>query len=280
MAHPPDQLLLLKTALKRSPGPAAVVYELTPIGIASSPKSAERLRSQHVDYFRNSFMGSCIWSDWDKFQQLDTFLNRSFYLVRYQPLFKDMFNSSILALTHSEDALLKQPSVAATGEVSRKGWTPGYPMINSNQLAYMLSKRDTRESSMCNAKYFQHNDPDYKPLADVFEFCRSKQIPLMLVTIPLHPEYQKQQEAQLLTNSEELSSLYQTVADKAEAEFLDLKEVDEPSYFFDIQHLNAVGAVALSEKISSALTTTHQRLINRLSLSRPMLDKVPPKATN
>lgn len=257
-AYPAGELLLLKQALGHSSGPTVVVYDIEPTLVQLPVQKAESLRNYVAPYFSDSYMGQCFQSNWPLLKEVDLFLKQNFYLVRYRSLIK----STLLNLTQNfapdEKTLLAPGVKEVKRECSPRGWSPDYDFIpddeDSRKRLLFGSKRLAGEYCMLSTKCkFNPENPGYPLLNDVRRFCDENRIPLLLLWMPVHPETNKAYQKQLGLTGPQISNMMHKVAENLGGTIIDAHDLNDEDNFHDGDHLNAVGAIAVSKRISEEL---------------------------
>ncbi len=218
-AAPAVQLKLLRRAIDSGNKPSVVLCDVSPL------------------------LG-CVAERLENHQQLTPF---SPYLLVYRARFN--------RLLRGLPGILAAPSTVSTAGFgintppqSTKGWNPILEASDDQSMAGSLQQRQAL------AHQYRSSPQFFKLLEPLQALCLQEKIPLVLVYYPTTPEsdavYQK-----LGIPPEQFVRLCTEMATKQQVHFINLHAPLDRTYFADCDHVNAAGAVFITQKMLQLMST-------------------------
>jgi hypothetical protein len=247
-----DQLLMLRSALNneyKAP-PSAVVFEVSPLMLAALPGTENAFSQPVLTSYEG---GPLVEREPGIVGDIKFALARQFFLIRYRPYLLKQFHAipSYICATLSEVTRKIEPAVVR--EVSPNGWSPAYWLVRDpNQIAKSISERDARMKELFPVGDTGRAKLSFTSIGCISQECQTRHIPLVLVWLPMHPDYLSVCCKKLAMNEEELGATMRHFAELSHAEFLDMHNDRDLRHFHDCDHLNVLGSIDVSNRISDA----------------------------
>jgi hypothetical protein len=261
---PERSLFLLKTAIKAGYKPKLIIYDLHP-RIFNQNFISDPVQTGEKP-FSQTYVGHCLYRH--QASAVQCALEKQFYLLRYRNYFKELFFSIPDDFSHVHRLVQQtnQRNLIDT-DISQAGWAPGYSVLDNAQF---LQKYD-------QAKFYTKIAPDFDKFqwtedafAPFYHYCQSQKIPLVFVWLPEHPVTEKYYRYFHLSKGY-FSKAFSHYGERTHVPFLSLHDAfSEAENFHDPDHLNAVGAISLTQKLAERLQEK-----NYQSVLSPFLKKKP-----
>jgi hypothetical protein len=252
-SYPADQLYLLRAALanENKAPTAAVVFEVSPFLLAAFPGSDKA----HSEPFRTSYEGRPLLEREPGIAgDIKYELECQFWLIRYRPYLLKQLRSTIDFLCRTEKQITRQVAPAVGREVSPRGWSPAYEILNDqNQLASSIVLRQSRMKELFPIGKFDKTKLSCDSIDSIAKECATRKIPLVLLWLPMHPEYQRVCWQTMGVSEGEVHDSLQHLAQLNHARFLDMHQDNDEKHFHDCDHLNAIGAIDVGNRLATAL---------------------------
>jgi hypothetical protein len=244
---PTDELFLLREAIAHGAKPAAVIFEIEHSGFVSPYCAAH-----YSEEFRKSYMGYLVAERKSPIDKLKYRLDKYSFLFRYRAYFYQTLVSLRNTLLGYE--WMNTSSDGVHRETSVQGWVPLYSLLSPERLKSSLAKREKQHMD-----YFQNALPIDKNIRNynvqpVYEFCKSNHIPLILLRMPVHPQFEQLFCRTLRVSPEHFEDVFRKQAAIYHAPVLDFSGDKDDDHFSDCDHLSALGAITTSERIARALS--------------------------
>jgi hypothetical protein len=259
-----QSIFLLKTAIDAGNRPKLVVFDLNPLFFNKAYLEDDQKPLSAGGLFAKSYMGGCLAAKpQEAFAKMDCGLKKASYLYRYRSFFKDQ-------LTALPEALLKPAKRQKLDfkdhpyvEISLDGWRPAFPVHTSVEFDEMY-----REPPPYMLKQLQHYGQfrfTDETLVKMAAFCKRENIPMIALWTPQHPLMNRYYAKYKLSQGY-FEERFKAVTASQGIPFLNLRQaVQDPALFYNPDHLNALGAIALTRQLADRLTTepTFTRVIPR-----------------
>lgn len=249
-----DELYLVDEAMRAGAKAAAIVAEVQPAGFVLRPEIAQRFS----DRLRNSYMAKAInvGVTTDPFAQIEAALHRYFYLIRYRSYLREKFFALRSLIFGVEDRNHSYSGPSVHSEISNRGWAPAYENATPERLKKSLDTRERYEiPQLLPADALSIEHPTYPGVQVEATYCRKNHTPLILLWLPIHPEYQKRLERYMQLSDDQICIAMNNLAQHEHAILIDLHRLNSPEFFADADHVNAAGAVHVTERLSAVLTS-------------------------
>jgi hypothetical protein len=250
-----DQLLMLRSALRNeynSP-PSAVVFEVSPLMLAALP-GTENAYSQPV---LTSYEGGPLLERKPGIAGDIIFaLASQSFLIRYRPYLLKQLHAIPSYVCATLSAVTRNIEPAVVREVSPNGWSPAYWLVRDpKQIAKSICERDARMKELFPVGDTGRVKLSFTSIGCISQECQTRHIPLVLAWLPMHPDYLSVCCNKLALNEEELGAAMRHFAEVSHAEFLDVHNDRDLRHFHDCDHLNVLGSIDVSNRISEAFAT-------------------------
>lgn len=254
---PALSLALLKKVTESDSGPKTVIMNVNTrhfdaVTLADPSQTVE-------SNLYHSYLGQClIKKPKDPLEKFQCSLSKQFYLVRYRSKLKDiLMKADKIILNPDKLHANSKIDIYPAREVSPLGWAPGYG-VPINQKQFMESGNKNNKRSKRSAAYQWTGGP----MQEIMTYCKQHEIPVVLVSLPLHPSYQLKLpvQAPLFAKRVAFFSL------KNKAVFLNWENLypDYPPYL-DGDHLNVIGSIDLTQKLGRYILSNKLSSKNKLN---------------
>jgi hypothetical protein len=245
-ARPLDQLWLLRTAFRNKVPPAAVVCEVSFDALAL-PKNisttyTKELQSSYMRFWKreNSLLDSV------KF-----ILGNNFYLFRYRSYLRQFLLDAPSVVFAPDGATTHFVTNKVNIESSLHGWMPGYSIFNQDSYDKTAQFESER---LLLAQHLDGRALKYYPLVAVSDFCARNHIPVILLWLPTYPSFQSWKEKLTGISVAQFRETLMRDAGKYHLDLIDLHDDSDQAHYSNPDHLNAIGAICVSERIAQKLT--------------------------
>lgn len=245
---PEDQLFLLKQSIATGLKPRAVICDLVPVAInADGPFT--RL---HSPAFQESFVGKTE-ANPDKFQAC---LNRTFYLYSYRAYLKQQLASVFERIFTPQKFFNIDIPTTPRSEASSLGWLPSVNVSDDDSIRNAFRK-PARIKQIQDIPRKHGAKPVYEWVGKITDYCKSENIPVVFVWLPVHPVANEYYQKHLGLSLTECRDTFAEAVREGDAAFLDLHDLDhDPAHFTDFEHLNSAGTVATTEELARIWTAS------------------------
>lgn len=244
-----DWLFQLKTALKHSTSCKAVVIEVSKMGFLYPASVTQTYRKELLDSY-SSFL---LTEPKNQTELLISLLNTVSYAFRYRSYLKSLTSEIPLNMLFGDAGRKNWVNTATHSEFSKSGWGPGYNFVTSEALEFSKSERKKTIDLFLNA--LDRKQMAYSSIKPAIEFCAKEHIPVIFLWLPVHPEFDRWYEETTKISAELFEEVISREAKTCNAKVIDMHTFSDSSSFQDGDHLNAVGAVKVSEGIAQILSS-------------------------
>lgn len=249
-SYPKEQLLILGHALKRSPGPAMLIYECIP-GAFVLP---EGTINEFGPRFKNSLYARNLQSDWPILKRFDLWMKQNICLVRYRSTLRERLTEIPANIFAPHEFIWKKASTNSTNaDISPSGWAPIYQMLNEDTLNSTIRRRSAWIAGVKEKESAEKKRSKYFFAQNIFALARKYNVKTALLWLPLHPRFQSVSNSALHTTDQEATAQIVNAAKLDNCQLIDMHHYDIEQDFFDCYHLNASGGVEISKKIADQL---------------------------
>lgn len=193
-----------------------------------------------------SYLGQCRLQKPSEFSaQIRCGLSRNLYMVRYRNQLKDLLmqTDKLFLSPDKLQATARPHEIYPAAEVSPNGWAPGYsmPVDETDFLAFSRSRSGRSTGAGKNYQWQETN------MQAILDYCRSQNIKLVLIFLPLH----KVQAPNMAIQPDLFSARVARFSQQNHVTYLDWHHLySDYKPFLDGDHLNVVGAIDLTRKLS------------------------------
>lgn len=244
-----DWLFQLKTALKHSANCKAVVIEVSKMGFILPASVTQTYRKELLDSY-SSFL---LTEPKNQTELLISLLNTLSYAFRYRSYLKSLTSEIPLNMLFGDAGRKNWVNTATHSEFSKSGWGPGYNFVTAEAVEFTKSER--KKTLDLFLHQLDRKQMAYQSIKPAVEFCAKEHIPVIFLWLPVHPEFDRWYENTTKISAEKFKDVILREAKACNAKVLDMHSFSDLSDFQDGDHLNAVGAVKLSESVAEALSS-------------------------
>lgn len=242
-----DGLFQLKTALKHSSKCKAVVIEVSEIGFLIPAMTNHTYRKELND----SYSAFLLAEPKTPTEHLIAILNTLSYGFRYRSYLKSLTSDIPIKMLSGDDARRNWANTATHNECSKSGWGPGYKFVDKEGLELSKLAR-VPVMELCLPQLDRKQMP-YGHIKPAAEFCAKEHIPIIFLWLPVHSEFERWFEKTTKISTSQFKEVVLREAKAFNARVIDVHSLQDDSSFGDGDHLNALGAIKVSESIAQAL---------------------------
>lgn len=243
-----DWLFQLKTALKHSSSCKAVVIEVSKMGFLLPPSTNEVYRKELLD----SYLSFLLAEPKNPKELLIACLNTVSYAFRYRGYLKSLTSEMPINMLSGDAGRKNWVNTATHCEFSKSGWGPGYNFVTAEALEFSKSER-TKTVELFLQQLDRKQMP-YGSIKSAVEFCRKENIPVIFLWLPVHPEFDRWYTETTKISAEQFKNVILREAKACNAKLIDVHSFSDQSSFHDGDHVNAMGAVKVSDTIAQLLS--------------------------
>jgi len=244
-----DWLFQLNTALKHSDRCKAVVIEVSKMGFILPASVTQTYRKELLDSY-SSFL---LTEPKNTTELLISLLNTLSYAFRYRSYLKSLTSDIPLNMLFGDAGRKNWVNTATHSEFSKSGWGPGYNFVTAEAVEFTKSER--KKTTDLFLHKLDRKQMPYLSIKPAIEFCVKEHIPVIFLWLPVHPDFDRWYEETTKISTEQFKAVISREAKACNAKVLDMHSFSDLSDFQDGDHLNAVGAVKLSENIAKELSS-------------------------
>lgn len=244
-----DWLFQLKTALKHSSSCKAVVIEVSQMGFLRPACTNQTYRKELLD----SYLSFLLTEPKNLTELLISCLNTHSYAFRYRSYLKSLTSEIPINILSRDAGRKNWVNTATHSEFSKSGWGPGYNFVTPEALEF--SKSERTKTIDIFLQQFDRKQMSYWSIKPAVEFCAKEHIPVIFLWLPVHPEFDRWYEKTTKISAEQFKNVLLREAKACNAKLIDVHSISDQSSFHDGDHLNALGAVKVSESVAEALSS-------------------------
>jgi hypothetical protein len=244
-----QDLLLLKASIKARKAKPSLVIINTHLRLFNENYYSSHKKTR--EQFQNSYLARCLSGSTTNWQSsLRCGMEKAFFVLRYRNFLKTELTSLSDTLFSPNKRLKSEPNLAVEVEFSPSGWMPAYSIFTDKQFEAEFLQPKHLKSVSADLSPFQWNDAHFKQF---LSYCRKENIPVAIVWLPEHPINQKYYNRFHLPIAS-LTERLEQVMRSQNVRFYNLRNtISGTENYSDPEHLNAIGAKLVTEKIATIL---------------------------
>lgn len=262
-SFPIEQLIILKHALKTSPGPAIVISECNQTGFSTS----ESFLNSYSRLFTKSLYMKNMHSDWPTLKRFDLWMKQNIYLVRYRTILKErLVQLPANIFSPGESHWKRQLTGTTSTAISPAGWAPNYLVPSEKVHLNFDMVRSLLESNAFEPTGETEKKRTRYPLTKkFFDLAKQRNLKTAMLWLPLHPNYQAYFNKEMKTNDRAVQARMENAARLENCPLIDVHDYGVDEDFTDSFHVTAGGAVEISKKIADQLLAQKEVFLKPLA---------------
>jgi hypothetical protein len=253
---------LLEMALKKKRVPSLVLFNINHRHFNRHYYRVSQHWQVNEGAFRKSYMGQCLIGKPHRslMQNLECTLKQVSYLARYHGALQQNLQKLPALFLDPKSALpaphFELPYVSS--ETSKTGWAAAYPVFDQKGFTQAMDRWTPQKLKLPENRHYDWDESEFLAF---YRVCQKHHISLVLTWLPEPNEMADYYRLNGLT-VETLVAKTRAMATRLNLPFLDFRTSDrQVSHYIDRNHLNVLGALTLTNRLTRALEA--QKLVRR-----------------